>query len=198
MKFFLTGMIVLVFCTLFLVQNSFTSLDSLAKSTTSSKSHSEDKNKDNNNKTTINTIQSQPTKKTASDTNIAEEKQKKYNSKQNSRDVNNKQQTPEEEKIFPQQLPEKLEKDTIQDIKSQHGEIVIKKIKNEKSVTVLTTDDKRTTGVQMSKGQTPAVEKAYIDNKDTKASTGIQLPNHKQQPVSTESYIPDLTAEPRY
>jgi hypothetical protein len=204
-KFFLAGIIALGFCTLFLIQNSFTSLTPPIKSTTSSTSdsHLKDNSEDDNKRTAVNTTKNQfhQTEETSNDkinnTNTAEEKHNEYHSEQNPKDVNNKQQASKEGKEFHQQPPDKLEKDILQDIKSLHGEVVIKKIKNEKSVTILTTEDKRITGLQMPKGQAPVAGESYIDNKNSKAETGIHLPNNKQQPVSTESYIPG-TAEPRY
>lgn len=197
-KFFLAGVIVLGFCTLFFIQNSFTSLIPPTKRTTSSSSSSSPK--DNSDNTAVNTIKNQPqkTEEPSSSSNTVEEKQKEHNPEQNSKNAN-KQQASDEGKEFPQQPPEKLEKDVLQNIKSLHGEVIIKKIKNEKNVTILTTEDKRITGLQMSKGQAPAAGEPYIDNKDSKAETGVQFPDNKQQrSVPTERYAPDSTAEPRY
>ena len=187
-KFFLTGIIVSVFCTLFLIHNSFTSLVPPAKNTTlpDSNSRTKDEGKDASKNSNVNSPvkQHQQTEKTPDTKSTAGEK---HNAR-----------TPEKEKEFSQQPPERLDKDILQEIKSPHGEVVIKKIRDEKSVTVLTTEDKRITGLQMPKGQAPATGESYIDNKSSKADTGIQLPNNQQRPVSTESYTPDLTTEPRY
>lgn len=179
-KFFLTGIIVSVFCTLFLINNSFTSLVPAAKSTALPDSHSPTKDED---KATLSSSVKQM-EKTPNEKNTA-------NGKHNA-------STPEKEKEFPQQPSEKLDKDILQEIKTPHGEVVIKQIKDEKNVTVLTTEDKRITGLQMPKGQTPSTGESYTDNKNLKADTGIQLPNNQQRPVSIEKYTPDPTAEPRY
>ncbi len=198
-KFFLAGIIALAFCTLFLTQNSFTSLVHTTQITTSPNdpSHIKDNNEDTT-KTTLNTITNSPqqagetSSNKAYNTNTSDEKRSGHNFEQNPRDTNNKQQ-----KEFPQQPSEKLEKDIVQDIKTPHGESVVKKVKDEKSVTILTTEDKRITGLQMPKGLEPAIEKLYMDDKNSKAETGIQLPHGKQHPVSSQSYVPDRT-EPRY
>lgn len=88
-----------------------------------------------------------------------------------------------------------LQKDVLNDIKTTHGEVIIKKIDGENKVTTLPMEDKRISGLQMEKLK-PASGETYVHDGNAEAVTGIQLPKNIN-PAKSENYIPD-TAESRY
>lgn len=128
---------------------------------------------------------------------IEKEKENKKLSEKKSGDKKEYQEF-EADKELPQQTFDMAGKDILKNIKTTHGEIVIKKIKEKKRIITLTTEDKRTTGLQVPATQKPVTDITYTDNKNSKQIPGIQFPNNKKDPVATESYNANAPDKSRY